>query len=230
MPPSQELSAMAKKKKKKVVDKLAKKRGQRTAQSRLKRKRAPKVSKKASDLSAEQRQAAEVALLRSPLLLSSPELDPVHLDGDRVTEYLQDVRSRDLEDPKEFVSEGLRTLADNEVLSSVRMGLTKFIQNHQDESPESALSASLVLSLMERMEDLASIPFFALLFVREVKDHPLADDPVIWKLVSPYLPSRIVKPEEEAKQPEEKGAFEKSKEFPHIVVPKGYSNGEGGQT
>ena len=82
---------MAKKKKKKVADKLAKKRGQRTAQSRLKRKKAPKVSKKTSDLSAEQRQAAEVALLRSPLLLSSPELEPVHLDGDRVTEYLEDM-------------------------------------------------------------------------------------------------------------------------------------------
>lgn len=221
---------MAKKKKKKVIDKLARKRGQRTAQSRLKRKGVPKVSKKAPNLTDEQKQAAEVALMRSPLLLSLPEFDTIRLDGERLTQYLEDVKGRGLADHQEFLSAGLRNLVDEELTTKIRLVLSRFIQSNQEDSPGSALSASLVLSLMDRMEDLASIPFFALLFVRDVKDHPMADDPVIWKLVSPYLPSRIVKPEEEAGMPERKGAFEKSKEFPHIVVPRGYGDGEPTQT
>lgn len=217
---------MGKKNKKKLADKLARKRGRRTAESRMKRKKPPKVSKKSQELNDDERRAAEAALMRSPLLLSSPELDPISLDSERLTEYLEDVKSRGVDDSQEFLSRGLRELADEELLSSVKLGLTRFIESHREEDPEFALSASLVLSLMDRMEDLSSIPFFVVLFVREVKKHPMVDDPVVWKLVSPYLPSRIVTPETEPKPTADESRFEKSKEYPHLILPSEYKDEE----
>jgi hypothetical protein len=211
---------MAKKRKKKIADRLAKKRGIRAAESRLKRKKPPRRSKKAPPMTDDEKQATEVALMRSPLLLSLPQLDRIHLNSERLTEYLQDVKERPVENTQEFLRRGLRRVADGELLANVRLGLSHYIEAHGEEDPSSFLSASLVLTLMEKMDDLAHIPFFAALFVREVKNHPMADEPVIWKLISPLLPSRIVKPEEDVEAVEEDAPFERSKEFPHIVVPR----------
>jgi len=217
---------MAKKRKKTVIDNLAKKRGRRTAESRLKRKKAPRSSKKPSKLTDGEKQTAEAALFKSPRLLSLPEFERLHLDSERLTGYLEDVRERGVEDPQEFISSGLRQLVDAELLENVRLGLSHFIQAHGEDSPEPALSASLVLTLMDGATDLGHIPFFVVFFVREVNSHPMADDPVIWKLLSTFLPSRIVKPKEETKPPQEESAFERSENFPHIVVPKGYAQGD----
>jgi hypothetical protein len=214
---------MAKKRKKNVADRLAKKRGRRRAESRLKRKKPPKRGKAAPVMSDDERRATENAIMKSPFLLSLPQLERIHLDPERMTEYLKEVERRGLEDSQEFVRAGLGELADEELLGKVRVGLTHYVQTHGEGNPESAFSASLVLTLMEKMDDLSQIPFFAFLFVREAKGHPMADDPVIWKLLSPFLPPKIVKPEEEAKPQEKEEAFERSKDFPHIVVPKGYA-------
>ena len=217
---------MAKKRKKSVIDKLARKRGRRAAESRLKRKKPPRSGKKPSRMTDEERENAEKALLKSPHLLSLPQFEGLHLNSEGLTGFLEEVKKDGLEDPQEFVSRGLRKLADADLLENVKLGLTHLIQAYGKESPELALSASLVHTLMDSGANLAHIPFFTVLFVRVLKDHPMADDPAIWKLLSAFLPSKLVKPEEEAEPPQEKGAFERSEDFPHIVVPRGYSQGD----
>jgi hypothetical protein len=212
---------MAKKKnRKKVADRLARKRGKRTAESRLKRKRMPKTSRKETGLGEEERRVAEIALMRSPMILSSPDFSGVELDRSKMTEYLEEVKTKNLEDSREFLSAGLKRLVDSQMLEEIRAKLANHVEAQKDENPESALCASVVLSLAERLTDLSGIPFFMALFIRDVKNHPLADDPVIWKLLTPFLPSRIVKPEEE-KGAEEDAGFAKSEKYPHIVLPKG---------
>jgi hypothetical protein len=212
---------MAKKKnKKKVADRLARKRGKRTAESRLKRKRMPKAGKKETDLGEEERRVAEIALLRSPMILSSPDFSGVELDRSKMTEYLEEVRTKSLGDSREFLSAGVKRLVDSQMSEEIRVKLANHVETRKEENPESALCASVVLSLMERLTDLSAIPFFMALFVRDVKNHPLADDPVIWNLLSPFLPSRIVKPEEE-KGAEDGAGFAKSEKYPHIVLPEG---------
>ncbi len=212
---------MAKKKnRKKMTDRLARKRGKRTAESRLKRKKMPKASKKRADLDDEQKRIAEIALVRSPMILSSPGFAGIQLDSAKVTEYLEDVRKRGIEDPREFLSEGVNRLVDKEILKEIAVKLADHVEAEREENPESALSASVVLSLMENMSDLSVIPFFMALFVRDVKDHPLADDPAIWKLLSPFVPARIVKPKEE-KEAEDEAGFARSEKYPHLLLPKG---------
>ena len=216
---------MAKKKKKRVKERLARKRGMRAAQSRQRRKKPPKISKKTANLSDEERRAAEIGLARSPLLLSALEFTDFHFDSERLASYLEDVKSSELKDSEEFLSRGLAELVDEEFVAEVRLRLSHHMQTQRDEDPQSAFSASLVFSLMDKVKELYTIPFFAAFFVRDVKEHPLADDPLIWELLSPYLPSRIVKPEDEKKKEEEVAQEEepqKSKEYPHLILPKGY--------
>lgn len=214
---------MGKKKKKKVMDKLARKRGQRAAQSRLKHKKPPKTSKKRRRLTDEERVAVEEALRKSPILLSAPEFVGVHFDPEKLTRYLEDVKSRELEDPEEFLSKGIEQVADEEFLSEIKMRLTRHIQENEEDDALSSHCARVVLFFTGTLKELAKIPFFAALFVRDVKGHPLSDNPIIWKLLSTYLPSRIVKPEEESEPSDEEKNVKKSLKYPHLVLPESYS-------
>jgi len=227
---------MGKKNKKKVMDRLAKKRGRMTAKSRLKHRKPPKVSRKGRRLTDEERQAAEVGLARSPLLLSTQAFAEIHFDSEKLEQYLQDVKASDLEDSGEFLSKGLRQLADEDFLSDVKLRLAQYIRTQEEDDPGSAFSASLVLSFAEKVKDLSAIPFFAALLVKEVKNHPMAEDPSIWKLLAPYLPSRIVKPQEGLKPQQglrpqeglkpagEEKNTERSKKYPHLVLPESYAD------
>ncbi|MFQ5904936.1 MAG: hypothetical protein ACE5JA_00015 [bacterium] len=215
---------MGKRKRKKVIDRLARKRGRMTAKSRLKHKKPPKASKKARRLTDEQRQAAEAGLARSPLLLSAAEFAEIHFDAEKLEKYLQDVKASNLEDSAEFLSDGLGRLADEDFLFDIKLRLLRFIRTQEEDDPASAFSASLVLSLAEEGKDLTVVPFFAALFVREIKNHPMAEDPIIWRLLSPYLPSRIVKPEQELEPVSEDTKTKRSKKYPHLVLPESYAD------
>ena len=214
---------MGRKKKKKVMDKLARKRGQRAAQSRLKHKKPPKTGKKRRKLTDEERVAVEGALQRSPILLSAPEFVGVHFDREKLTGYLEDVKAREPEDPEEFLSRGIERVADEEFVSEVKMRLARHIQENEEDDTFSSYCARVVLFFTGALKELAKIPFFAAIFVRDVKDHPLSDNPIIWKLLSTYLPSRIVKPEEEREPSDEEKKVKRSEKFPHLVLPKSYS-------
>ena len=214
---------MGRKKKKKVMDKLARKRGQRAAQSRLKHKKPPKTGKKRRKLTDEERVAVEGALQRSPILLSAPEFVGVHFDREKLTGYLEDVKAREPEDPEEFLSRGIERVADEEFVSEVKMRLARHIQENEEDDTFSSYCARVVLFFTGALKELAKIPFFAAIFVRDVKDHPLSDNPIIWKLLATYLPSRIVKPEEEREPSDEEKKVKRSEKFPHLVLPKSYS-------
>ena len=213
---------MGKKKKKKVIDKLARKRGQRAVQSRLKHKKPPKISKKRRRLTDEERAAVEEALQRSPILLSAPEFVEAHFDLEKLTGYLEDVKARKLEDPEEFLERGIEKVADEEFVSEIKMRLARHIQVNEGDDTFSSYCAKVVLFFTGALKGLAKIPFFAALFVRDVKDHPLSDDPIIWKLLCTYLPSRIVKPEEEKEPSGEGKRVKRSEKFPHLVLPQSY--------
>lgn len=216
---------MGKKNRKKVVDRLAKKRGKRSVESKLKHKKPPKVSKKA--MSKEQKDAAIQSINESSLLLSAPQFAELHFDTARLTRYLEEVKAGGIETPEEFVREGLPKVVDDEFLANVRLALSGYVAIHKEEDPRSALSASLVLAIIGKGKDFLAVPFFVALFVREVKNHPFADDPAVWKLLSAFFPSRIVKPEQESKPAEEKDAPGKSEKYPHLVLPSGYHEEEG---
>lgn len=214
---------MGKKKKKKVIDKLAKKRGEKAAQSRLKHKKPPKVSKKRRRLTKEERLAVEEALRSSPILLSAPEFVSVHLDQEKLTGYLEDVKERELEDSEEFLSRGIERVLDEEFVSEIKMRLKRHILVNEEEDPFSSRCARVVLFFTGALNELAKIPFFAALFIRDVKDHPLSDNPIIWNLLSTYLPSRIVKPEEESGPSDDENKVKRSEKYPHLVLPEGYT-------
>jgi hypothetical protein len=72
------------------------------------------------------------------------------------------------------------------------------------------------------------IPMFIFLFAKQVKNHPLSDDPKIWKCIVDFLPKKVVTPEEgqtlivpgREKSEEKKEKEERDERYPHIIIPK----------
>ena len=204
--------AKKKKKKKKVLRRLAQKRGER---SRRKKKVPKPVSAPEPTESEEEIQRA---LNSSAGLVYADELADIHFPPDELTSYLEETKKREIDDPKVFLKEGIASSTSPPFLNSVKERLKDFQSSLPDNDPRKA-AAAVVVRAIETGLSPSSIPFFPSLFVRDVKGHPLSDDARIWKLIHPFLPSRILTPGERP--------TEEKTEYPHLIVPDSYKKKEG---
>lgn len=207
-------------KKKRVKDRLAKKRGQK----KPKRKIPPPSSKK---------KMTEDMLNRMMLatlpLASLEELRDVSFDADRVDGYLTSAKDEEETEPILFVRKGIEQSLTTDFLMTVRDRLLGVVESKS--APEQLLASIdayfRLLAMGIRPE---FIPLFLMLFARQVKDHPLSDNPKIWKYIVDFLPKKVVSPDEqktilvpgqETKQePEKKDEDERDERYPHIILPK----------
>lgn len=194
-----------KKKKRNILKHLAKKRGNRSR--RRKRVARPKMVASAHPGTEEK---LKEALEGSAGLTYAEELSDIHFPSEDLTSYLEEVRKRETTQPAEFLREGVSRLSTPAFLSQVKEKLLDFQRSAAPGDPRRT-SSSVVVRALEAGIPPSSIPFFAALLVRDAKNHPLSDDAGIWKLIYPFIPSRILTP---GKRPEEKES-----EYPHLILP-----------
>ncbi len=192
-----------------MLKRLAKRRGERS-QRRKKFSRPRAVASTPSE--AEERVGE--ALKRSVDLVYADEFSNTHFPLDALTSFLEEVKEREKIEPQGFLREGISRLSTPTFVSQVKERLQAFQRSADDVNPQDA-PAAVVLKAIEAGVPPSSIPLIAALFIRDVKDHPLSDDARIWKLIYPFLPSRILAPE---KPIEEK----KESKYPHIILPESF--------
>jgi hypothetical protein len=210
-----------KNKKKRVKDRLAKKRGKK----KPKRKIPPPSSKK---------KVTEDMLNRMMLatlpLTSLEELRDVSFDNDKLDTYLRSAKEEEETEPILFMRKGIEQSITPEFLISIKDRLLEIAD--KKETPQQLLvSIDAYFRLLGMGVRPEFIPVFIMLFARQVKDHPLSDNPKIWKYIVDFLPKKVVSPDEQQtivvpgqeqpKQQQEKKEDDKRDErYPHIILPK----------
>ena len=207
-------------KKKKVRDRLAKKRG----------KKKPK--KKIPPPSSKKRIKPEV--LNNMMLATLPlseieELRDIEFDKEKLQTYLEDAKEAPEQQPIDFIRNGIKNVITSDLLTMIKERLAPIVEKR--EAPDHLLlsiDAYFRLLIMNIYPEY--IPMFIFIFARQVKNHPLSDDPKIWKYIMDFLPKKIVSPEEkqtliapgsEKTQPMKGDEEEKRDErYPHIILPK----------
>lgn len=205
-------------KKKRVKDRLAKKRGKK----KQKKKIPPPTSKKRIEP-----EVLNNMMLATLSLSDLEELRDIEFDNAKLDEYLKSANEEPEQKPVDFIRKGIRNTITPDVLNKIKECFVSIVEKR--EAPE-----QLLLSLDAYFRLLALgmlpeyIPLFLILFAKQVKNHPLSDDPKIWKYIMDFLPKKVVTPEEKQtllvpgiKQPEMKEKEEKrDKRYPHIILPK----------
>ncbi len=194
-----------KKRKKDVLKRLAKKRGERSRRRKGISKSKPMIP----HLPLAEEELKE-ALRGSADLIYAEELSDIHFPADELTSYLEEARKREDAEPEEFLIRGVSRLSTPSFLTQAKERLANLRTSAAANDAQKA-SSSVVVKALDAGISPSSIPFFAALFIRDAKDNPLSDDAAIWKLIYPFIPSRILTPE----RPTE----EKETEYPHIIVP-----------
>lgn len=194
--------------------------------------------------SQEHRNRAEKAYQDSVRLTEREEFESLHFDRDLLTRYLKDTQKRGVKEPRLFLQEGVAEVETVSFLEEAKDRLRAYLEKKRMDHPpmtdrksteneerESATTARFVLGWLDHPIRASEIPFFITLFLRDVKDHPLADTGQIWKLIQPFLPSRIVTPDKQSlltqppSSPEEKEPKEKrDRRYPHIILPGKFSD------
>jgi len=214
---------MAKKKgkKKAILKRLAKRRGERSRRKRLDTTRSPGISQEA-------RQKAEKAFKDSALLAEREEFKALHFDQDLLALYLKDVEKREIKEPRLFLQEGVQSVVTISFLEEAKERLRSYHEGKKNEDEEGATTAQFILKWLEQELPPSEIPFFLSLFLKDVKNHPLSDRGQVWKLIQPFLPSRIETPQsgillsERSSPPskEKEEVEERDERYPHIILPK----------
>jgi hypothetical protein len=208
-----------KNKKKRIKDRLAKKRGKK----KPKRKIPPPSSKK---------KITEDMLNRMMLatlpLTSLEELRDVSFDNDKLNACLKNAKEEEETEPIIFIRKGIEQSITPEFLNTIKDRLLEIAD--KKEIPQQLLvSIDAYFRLLGMGVRPEFIPLFIMLFARQVKDHPLSDDPRIWKYIVDFLPKKVISPDEQQtivvpgqqQQPTEKKEEDKRDErYPHIILPK----------
>lgn len=206
-------------KKKRVKDRLAKKRGKK----KQKKKITPPMSKKRIEP-----EVLNNMMLATLSLSDLEELRDIEFDNAKLDEYLKSAKEEPEQKSIDFIRKGIRNTITPDVLNKIKERFVSIVEKEE-------ASEQLLLSLDTYFKLLAFgmlpeyIPLFLILFAKQVKNHPLSDDPKIWKYIMDFLPKKVVTPEEKqtllvpgSKQPEEKKKEEEKRDerYPHIILPK----------
>ena len=206
-------------KKKRVKDRLAKKRGKK----KQKKKIPPPTSKKRIEP-----EVLNNMMLATLSLSDLEELRDIEFDNAKLDEYLKSAKEEPAQKSIDFIRKGIRNTITPDVLNKIKERFVSIVEKEE-------ASEQLLLSLDTYFKLLALgilpeyIPLFLILFAKQVKNHPLSDDPKIWKYIMDFLPKKVVTPEEKqtllvpgSDQPEEKKKEEEKRDerYPHIILPK----------
>jgi len=206
-------------KRKRVKDRLAKKRGVK----KTKKKIPPPKSKKTI--------SPEILnnLMMNTFLLGNLEgLRDIKFDEEKLTVYLNSTKNAPEQKPIDFIRDGIKTTLTQEIFGKVNGILSKSAQE-KDEQEQVLIAIDAYFKILQMHISPEFIPMFAILFARQVKLHPLSDDPKIWKYIMDFLPKKVVAPQGEkniiipGKQKEtekEKQQEKRDERYPHIVLPK----------
>jgi len=215
---------MAKKKgkKKAILKRLVAKRGERSR----KRKEVKKGKKQNSHLI---REKTEKAFRESASLAEEEEFKSLHFDQEILTRYLMDVERREVSESRLFLQRGVEDVMTISFLEEVKERLKTYHEQKMVQNRERATVARFVLGWLEHDYPPSEIPFFLVLFLRDVKNNPLSDTGPIWKILQPFHPTRIISPESREKglisiptpvTTKEEEKEERDKRYPHIILPK----------
>ncbi len=211
-----------KNKKKRIKDRLAKKRGKK----KPKHKTPPPTSKK---------KITEDMLNRMMLatlpLADLEELRDVSFPTDKLDTYLKKTREEEETEPILFVRSGIEHSLTPEFLNTIKDRFLEIVE--KKETPEQLLvNIDAYFRLIAMGVRPEFIPLFLMLFVRQVKNHPLSDDPKIWRYIIDFLPKKVVSPDEQPtivvpgqeqqsqQQQEKKENDKRDERYPHIILPK----------
>ncbi|TES91461.1 MAG: hypothetical protein E3J87_07770 [Candidatus Cloacimonadota bacterium] len=203
-------------KKKRVRDRLAKRRGKK----RIKKKIPPKISKK----------KVEPEVLNNMMLATIPladteELRNIEFDKEKLNKYLESARKEPEQKPIDFIKKGIRNVITPDFLKKTKERLAATVEK-KEASEQMLYSISAFYRLLAMGILPEHIPMFLILFAKQVKKHPLSDDPKLWRYIMDFLPKKVVSPEEEKTLvvPEiaksEKKEEKRDERYPHIILPK----------
>ena len=207
-------------KKKRVIDRLAKKRGKK----KPKRKIPPPTSKKKTTEDMLNR------MMFATLPLSElEELRDVAFSAEKVDAYLGKAKDEPETEPILFVRNGIAQSITLEFLETVKDRFLAMAE--RKETPQQILvSINAYFRLLGMGVRPEFIPFFLILFAKQVKNHPLSDNPKIWKYIVDFLPKKVVAPDEkqtiivpgqqQPSQQEKKEEDKRDERYPHIILPK----------
>jgi len=103
--------------------------------------------------------------------------------------FLQEVKEGNINNPREFIEEGIKRTFSPSLLAIVKEKLGRYADRYKKEKKGQA--ALLILNLVYNRIPLSQIPFFIAIFVRSASRRPLAENDKIWKLLYGFLPKRI---------------------------------------
>ncbi len=205
-------------KKKRVRDRLAKKRGKK----KPKKKIPPPTSKKGI-----KQEAINNLMLATIPLANIEALRDMEFDSEKLTTYLESARKEPEQQPIDFIRNGIKNVITPDFLNQINKRFVAVIEK-KEASQQSLLSINAYSKLFSMGILPEYIPMFIFLFAKQVKNHPLSDDPKIWKCIMDFLPKKVVTPEEgqtlivpgREKLEEKKEEEKRDKRYPHIIIPK----------
>ena len=206
-------------KKKRVKDRLAKKRGKK----KQKKKIPPPTSKKRIEP-----EVLNNMMLATLSLSDLEELRDIEFDNAKLDEYLKTSKEEPEQKSIDFIRKGIRNTITPDVLNKIKERFVSIVEK-EEASEQLLLSLDTYFKLLALGMLPEYIPLFLILFAKQVKNHPLSDDPKIWKYIMDFLPKKVVTPEEKqtllvpgSEQPEEKKKEEEKRDerYPHIILPK----------
>ncbi len=103
--------------------------------------------------------------------------------------FLEEVSEGTINDPKEFIEEGIKRTFTLALLSIIKEKLKRFVNKYSEQKKGKA--ALLVINFLYSGIPISQIPFFIAIFVRSASQRPLSKNNNVWKLLYEFLPKRI---------------------------------------
>jgi len=126
-------------------------------------------------------------------LLNSDEFKSIKLSSAKTDAFLKIIKEKMSEiTPEQFLYAGLQFLVTRGIVYVSKEKLRKFIQENLNiDTPEMRAAAGALNAILKSIPSYQNL-FFVQLFIRDVKNHPLMNDPKMWKLIYPFLPSKKI--------------------------------------
>jgi hypothetical protein len=157
------------------------------------------------------------------------DLRNITFDEEKIGSYLESAKTAPEQKPLDFIREGVKTVLSHEILQTIQERFVDIL-NKKKPPEHIAMSIDAYFRILSMGISPEFIPMFFFIFARQVKNHPLSDDPKIWKYIVDFLPKKVVSPDEkqtllvpgdEKKERSEQKEEEKRDErYPHIILPK----------
>jgi len=127
-------------------------------------------------------------------LLNSDEFRGIKIPAVRVEAYLKTIKENmvDKLTPEQFLVAGIRFLITQGIIYVCKEHLRDFLKENTDNNliEVQAATASLY-AILKKLPTYNNL-FFVQLFIKNIKDHPLMNDPKMWNLIYPFLPSKKI--------------------------------------